>query len=259
MFGVIHIIAVDGYSRQIVRMVTLPRKNPIMIYRYVLKPVLEFYGLWDQIRVDHGTEFVLTNFVQRHLSSQRLRQTRPAVLQTSSRQNHRAERMWSEVNQRINYPVKRLLIQLEEDGIINMHDECTKFFVSWVTIAVVTPATKAFVSSWNLHRIQGRGGGIPLVLASTRNFTSSLSHIPTVQEAVNMYLGEGGNLTPESGIGHDPLQDYSQLQVLRERDFFERYNMELVFQNILHSNGNLFSDCLQFFISITENMYDMVG
>ena len=137
-------------------------------------------------------------------------------------------------------------------------------FVSWVTIAVVTPATKAFVSSWNLHtyRIQGRGGGIPLVLASTRNFTSSLSHIPTVQEAVNtcMYLGEGGKLTPESGIGHDPfLQDYPQLTVLREHDFFERYNMELVFQNILHSNGNLFSDCLQFFISITENMYDMVG
>ena len=72
-----------------------------------------------------------------------------------------------------------------------------------------------FPPAWNLHRIQGRGGGIPLVLASTRNFTFSLSHIPTVQEAVNMYLGEGGNLTPESGIGRDPLQNYPQLQVLR--------------------------------------------
>ena len=158
--------------------------NTDMIYRHILMPVLEFYGLWNQIRMDHGIEFVLTNFVQRHLSSQRLRETQPAVLQTSSSQNHKAERLWSEVNQRINYPVKRLLIQLQEDGIINMHDECTKFLVFWVTNAVVTPATKAFVSSWNLHKMQGRGGGIPLVLASMRNFTSSLSHIPTVQECI---------------------------------------------------------------------------
>ena len=72
---------------------------------------------------------------------------------------------------------------MEEDGIINMHDECTKFH-NW---SIITPAAKAFVSSWNLHRIQGRGGGIPLVLASTRNFISSLSLIPAVQEAVNVF------------------------------------------------------------------------
>ena len=66
-----------------------------------------------------------------------------------------------------------------------------------------------------------------------------LRHISTVQEAVNMYLGEGSNLIPENGIGCDPLQDYTQLKVSRECDFFERFNMELVFQNILHSNGNL--------------------
>ena len=64
-----------------------------MIYRHILMPVLEFYGLWNQIRMDHGIEFVLTNFVQRHLSSQRLRETQPAVLQTSSSQNHKAERL----------------------------------------------------------------------------------------------------------------------------------------------------------------------
>ena len=32
----------------------------------------------------------------------------------------------------------------------------------------------------------------------------SLRHISTVQEAVNMYLGEGSNLIPENGIGCDP-------------------------------------------------------
>ena len=58
-----------------------------------------------------------------------------------------------------------------------MHDERTKFYVSWVTIAVITPAASIFVSSWNSHRIQGPGGGIPLILASTQS-TSPINCIP---------------------------------------------------------------------------------
>ena len=32
MYGVTHVLAVDGYSRKIVGFVTMPRKNPITIY-----------------------------------------------------------------------------------------------------------------------------------------------------------------------------------------------------------------------------------
>ena len=60
MFGVVHIIAVDGYSLQIVKMITIPRKNPISIYRHLFKSLLEFYGMWDQLRLDHGTELSLS-------------------------------------------------------------------------------------------------------------------------------------------------------------------------------------------------------
>ena len=32
MFGVTHVVAVDGYSRKIVGFITIPKKNPILIY-----------------------------------------------------------------------------------------------------------------------------------------------------------------------------------------------------------------------------------
>ena len=88
MFGVTHAIARDGYSGKIVAHLTLPVKNGLAIYEAVYryasalifhkfyiniihiflcrKAILE-YGLWDQVRVDHGTEFYLTLFVQNHL------------------------------------------------------------------------------------------------------------------------------------------------------------------------------------------------
>ena len=55
----IHVLAVDGYSRKIVGVVTMPVKNAITNYHTLLRPLLVTEGLWDQIRVDYGTEFAL--------------------------------------------------------------------------------------------------------------------------------------------------------------------------------------------------------
>ena len=56
MFGAVHVISVDGYSRTICGLITIPRKNL-------------------------------------------------PVLQSTSCNNHRVERIWVEINQRINYPI----------------------------------------------------------------------------------------------------------------------------------------------------------
>ena len=47
------------------------------------------------------------------------------------------ERMWSEVNSRVNYPIKRKLISLVNDGCLDMNDETVKFCVSFITCQVV--------------------------------------------------------------------------------------------------------------------------
>ena len=55
MYGVTHVIAVDGFSRKLVRMITNPVKNPITIYNALMRPLLQTEGLWQQVQVDHGT------------------------------------------------------------------------------------------------------------------------------------------------------------------------------------------------------------
>ena len=95
----------------------------------LLRPLLLREGLWEQVRIDHGGEFALVISTQQLLSPQRSTRTHAPVLQSSSRQNHRVERLWPEVKQRINYPMKRVLIEMEAIGEINMSDNVTKFCV----------------------------------------------------------------------------------------------------------------------------------
>ena len=58
-----------------------------------------------------------------------------------------------EVNARVNYPLKRVLIKMEEDGQLDL-DDCThKLSISWLTLHVANVGIRLFVSSWNAHKI----------------------------------------------------------------------------------------------------------
>lgn len=46
---------IDGCSRFILGAVTMPIKSPILIYEHLFRPALMKYGLFDQIRMDHGS------------------------------------------------------------------------------------------------------------------------------------------------------------------------------------------------------------
>ena len=131
--------------------------------------------------------------------------------------------MWPEVNQRINYPVKRVLVEMEFNGEIDMVDPIVKFCVSWTTITVIQPAVLTFVNAWNSHRIPGFRGGVPNVLAShTVQLTRLLpSAVPTTSNIVQLHQMQGGTLTEEHVFGTDPLDGHPELQDLRERDFFK--------------------------------------
>ena len=118
-------------------------------------------------------------------------------LRTSSR---RVERLWVEVNQRINYPIKGVLVQMESAGEIEMSDYMTKFGVSWTTIRVIQTAVRNFVAAWNEHRLPGCMGGIPNLLAQRANQTTRLDplSIPTTSFAIALHEQLGGQLTRES-------------------------------------------------------------
>ena len=47
------------------------------------------------------------------------------------------ERIWVEVNTRVNYPIKRVLIEMEESGLINLEDSTHKFCTSWLVVVLL--------------------------------------------------------------------------------------------------------------------------
>ena len=64
--------------------------------------------------------------------------------------------MWIEVNNSINYPLERLLIDMVENEEINLDNGLHKFSVSWVAIGVVNAGLKLFVESWNNHPLPSK-------------------------------------------------------------------------------------------------------
>ncbi|XP_056122949.1 uncharacterized protein LOC130101295 isoform X2 [Rhinichthys klamathensis goyatoka] len=84
MFGVTHVAAVDGYSRKIVAHCTMPVKTNLTIYQNIYRSAVIEYGMWDQVRVDHGKEFYLTLFMQEKLAHLRNNREKQPYCQTPS-------------------------------------------------------------------------------------------------------------------------------------------------------------------------------
>jgi hypothetical protein len=102
-----------------------------------------------------GREWALILFIQELLAGHRENQDRRSHVKTTSKKNLTVERVWPEVNARVNYPIKRILIDLEEKGVLDMANEHVQFCVSWFTCEVAKVGMKRFVDSWNYHKIKG--------------------------------------------------------------------------------------------------------
>ncbi|XP_056281865.1 uncharacterized protein LOC130201159 isoform X1 [Pseudoliparis swirei] len=210
MFGVTHVLAIDRFSSKIVGQATMPVKNNLTIYNDVYRSAVMEYGMWDQVRVDHGKEFYLTLFMQEKLASHRHNTERPPYLQTPSTKNHRIERIWPEINNRVNYPLKAALVQLVDQEELDMEDQMTRFCVSSLTCQLAQIGVNRTVQAWNAHRIPGMssGRGIPNYLARDgcpNKLSTDL--LPNASVAVDWYDQEVGSLTV-SDFGTNHFQVY---------------------------------------------------
>lgn len=66
--------------------------------------------------------------------------------------------MWVEVNTRVNYPIKEVLISMMECEDFLLDNDMHKNCVSWFAIKVAAVGIGLFVAAWNEHPIPGRLG-----------------------------------------------------------------------------------------------------
>ena len=65
------------------------------------------------------------------------------------------ERMWVEFNTRVNYPVKRVLMDMAEHGDINIAINNSSMHKFCVSIQVVNVGVVLLIKAWNNHAIPG--------------------------------------------------------------------------------------------------------
>ncbi len=70
-------------------------------------------------------------------------------------QNHTVERLWCEVNARVNYPVKSVLVDMLNCGQFSLDDPLHFYCVSWLTRKVAAVGVLLFIQAWNNHPIPG--------------------------------------------------------------------------------------------------------
>jgi hypothetical protein len=215
-FGVTEVMACDGYSSQILAWSVMPIKNNLTIYDEIYREVGQTYSVFDQVRVDHGKEFILCLYQQERLRYNRTNPNREPFLQTSSTLNHAIERKWVEVNARVNYPIKCELQQMVDDDVINLEDDVTKFCVSFVSMQCVKQGLQNVTSYWNQHSIPGKG--IPNILFANNNKTFRVPdlYLPPSEAVCVEYEQLGGRMTWPKPYGYDPLSQFPHL--FQQRD-----------------------------------------
>ena len=125
--------------------------------RYVYRAAVLEYGLWDQVRVDHEREFYLMLFIQEKLREQCGNADVSPYQQTSWQKNHVIERVWVELNQRVTYPIKRVVASMVNQGSLDIESDMVKYCVSTVLQAVASVGMQRMISAWNAHYIPRRG------------------------------------------------------------------------------------------------------
>jgi hypothetical protein len=255
-YGVTYVMARDGYSGKIVGAAIMPRKNNEVIYANVFRAAVNEYGLWNQLRVDHGKEFYLTLYIQEKLRIGRGDSTIPPYVQTTSTCNHIIERIWVELNQRVTYPVKRIIKNMDDCRSMNMDCPITKFCVSNVLLQICEVGMRRMISAWNSHPIPHRG--IPNELQRQAFNTAPIQpgEIPVATEAVIHYRDQGGHLRDPAAFGTDPLENDLDLCRQRHERWLIKCGMDVdqMFSRIISGDHSVLENAVLDFIDLTSDM-----
>uniref|UniRef100_A0A1A7XL76 Si:ch211-227p7.1 n=1 Tax=Iconisemion striatum TaxID=60296 RepID=A0A1A7XL76_9TELE len=186
------------------------------------------------------------------LSHHRFNQERLPYLQTSSTRNHTVERLWPEINNRVNYPLKTALLQLTDQEAIDMEDNLVRYCVSNLTCQLCHIGLASVAESWNAHRIPGKG--IPNHFAEPgckRRISAEL--LPNALDAADLYRQHlGSALKQHSTFGVDPFTT-EQDKLRTESNFAEKYpDIAHLFFRAVNGDFTPYKEALLYLINRTQ-------
>ena len=118
--GATHVIAVDGFSQKVFHCITIHKKNSTAILIWFTLQAITSRRSHLGSGEDRSWHRILPHFSS---AKQFGKLENKAHIQMSTN-NHRVERLWPEINHRVNYPIQEIL---EASRIINTQDENHSF------------------------------------------------------------------------------------------------------------------------------------
>ena len=101
--------------------------------------------------------------------------------------------------QRVNYPMKDALRDLEEYICFEMSNDLQRFCVSWASKQVAYSGILQLLESWNAHCSSGKDGGISNVLAArTACLATCTEQVPSLKHNIERFGASGGYLARAS-------------------------------------------------------------
>ncbi|XP_071855243.1 uncharacterized protein [Apostichopus japonicus] len=151
---------VDGYSRLITYLRCATDNRSATVLR-LFQEATQIYGIPSRVRTDMGVE---NRDVAQFMIETR-GPNRRSIITGLSVHNQRIERLWCEVNQRVNSVFRDSFFSLEENGLLDPLDEDDMFSLHFVYLQVINESLREFVLQYNNHPLRTEHNRSPLQLA----------------------------------------------------------------------------------------------
>ena len=110
----------------------------------------------------------------------------------------------------------------------------------------------------SLHFL-GRGKPVEIKSRTSQISQVSADSLPDEGEAKTQYQQYyTGTLTDEHSFGSGPLHDNDDLRNRRDQSFFQKYNIESLFQDCSHSRTQSLKEAIIFYIDTTFRLSQQV-
>ncbi|CAC5418872.1 unnamed protein product [Mytilus coruscus] len=171
----------------------------------------------------------------------------------SNSRNHRVERLWVEINNRLNFPIKRAIAQIVNNNRIALDDDIVKYCVPSLLLNLCRIGLKTVVESWNAHPIPGKGK--PNELAFLKAHTGDIPPelLPSGRDAAERYMHDiGSSLKLPRDFAPNPF--YTEDDMLEcENTLKMRYpNLQVLISECLNNNDKPLQDAAEYIIQITK-------